>query len=557
MSANMHRYLVAMPRGNGKVFLSWRLLRGDRQDAGFSVERRVDGGDWSRASERPVTDSTNYLDRPAGGGACQYRVVDGDGVPSETVTVDPGAEASCCAVDVPLVEPINGTCRIGLGDLEGDGRIGYVTPTLVNEEMVLFAYRHDGEFMWRFPTGLPTPTLSGNIPFTVWDINGDGEAEVVVRRGGPSWAESIAAIRGGRQPERTDPRKAIPSGDSIVALSGRTGRVIWQTPFEGHQRSMHMVTAHVNGIDQPPAVILGIGTYSDVRAYAFDGQDGHVLWNIQQDRGGGHNIDAGDIDGDGIQEVIIGGICYNGDGGIRWQAEPFGHTDISKPCKIDPSREGLQIWYAVEGPPKELNGVYFVDNRGKTIFKESYRHAHYGWIARHTSKVPGLQPHTAEDARYEYGAAQAGMREEGHFPIFLPDGSHWLNLTEWQRKNFVPVHWDAGPEVVFVIRKENKRVVRLLADGSIESLPEGKLPEGGSYGRNLGCMDIAGDFRENIVTIDSDRQHLMVLANPTVCNVRGYSPCEQFEYRHDRSQHGGGYYIYLSPPDTAVNRKTE
>lgn len=552
MAGTKDRYLLALPRGEGKVFLAWRLLGSDRPDMAFHVARRADGGDWQQLTAEAVTNSTNYLDTPGQIGECEYRIVDGDGAASESVRVDCGAEASCRVVDVPLVAPASGSWRIGLGDLDGDGRIDFVVPTLVDGEVVLFAYGHDGKSMWEFRTGLPDPELHGNIPFTVWDINGDGRAEVIVRRGGPRWAELLSAVREGMKPERTDHRTPIPSGDCIVALEGRTGEVLWEAPFEGHQRSMHMVSAHVNGIDKPAAVIFNVGTYEDVRTFAFDGLDGHLLWKVQQDRGGGHNIDAADIDGDGVQEVIVGGICYNGDGSIRWEAEPFGHTDISKPCRIDPSRDGMQVWYAVEGPPRELNGVYFVDSQGKTIFKEPYRHAHYGWIARHTSKVPGLQPHTAEDARYEYGAAQAGAREQGHFPIFLPDGSHWLNLTEWQRKNFVPVHWDAGPEVVFIIRKENKRVVRLLDTGQIEDVPDGKLPEGGQYGRNLGCADVIGDFRENIVTIDHQRQRLMVLANPTVCKARGYSPYDDFEYRHDRSRHGGGYYIYLSPPDRRV-----
>jgi len=147
------------------------------------------------------------------------------------------------------------------------------------------------------------------------------------------------------------------------------------------------------------------------------------------------------------------------------------------------------------------------------------------------------------------------MRESGHFPIFLPDGRHWLNLSDWQRKNFVPVHWDGGPEVVFIIRKENKRIVRLKETGDIDDIPEGKLPEGGAFGRNLACVDVIGDYRENIVTVDTERHRLMVLANPTVCPWRGYSPHDQREYRHDRSQLGSGYYIYLSPPDTTVNSR--
>ena len=82
------------------------------------------------------------------------------------------------------------------------------------------------------------------------------------------------------------------------------------------------------------------------------------------------------------------------------------------------------------------------------------------------------------------------MRERQHNPIFLPDGTEWLNLSEWQRKNFVPVHWAEGALVSFIIRKENKRIVQLLPNGDISELPNGKLPEGGTYGRNLACVDV-------------------------------------------------------------------
>jgi hypothetical protein len=107
---------------------------------------------------------------------------------------------------------------------------------------------------------------------------------------------------------------------------------------------------------------------------------------------------------------------------------------------------------------------------------------------------------------------------------------------------------------VFIIRKENKRIVKLLADGTILDLAAAKLPEGGRYGRNLACADVIGDFRENMVTVDDQRHSLVVLANRTVAHHRGYSPYTDFSYRHDRSQLGSGYYIYLAPPDTAINR---
>ena len=522
------RYLVALPRGDRKVSLSWRLLAGDAPDAPFHVERRGNG-EWDRVTSKPVVDSTNFLDETPEAADYDYRVVAEDGVSSETVSVDAGAEASMLALDWPL-DPEFQVEGMVLGDLCNDGRTGAVLRCIRGGTVWICAHRHDGKVLWEFDTRLPSrggwDGSTQHVPLLCWDLDGDGRTETVF----PNFK--------GDYPEEEYSTAA--AGEFLTALDAETGELVWETDWPAIQSRVMMTVGHLQGRDKPASVVVLDETYGDVVLTAIDGKTSEVFWRVEQARPAGHNLDIGDIDGDGVQEVICGGICYNGDGSLRWEAEPFGHTDISKPAWIDPEREGMQIWYAVES---NNPGVYLVDKEGKTLFKEAFHHAHYGWIARHVPGVPGLHPHTAEDGRRE-------LRD--HFPIFLPDGSTWRNLSDWQRKNFVPVHWDEGREVSFIIRKENKRVVRLLESGEIEDLPEGKLPEGGKYERNLGCMDVIGDYRENIVTVDTERNRLMVLVNPAVASSRGYSPTDHFEYLHDRSQLGSGYYIYLSPPDTIV-----
>jgi hypothetical protein len=436
------------------------------------------------------------------------------------------------ARDIPLV-PGDRIQGVIVGDLENSGRLGYIVRAARENAIHLIAYGHEGAKLWEFDTGLPArggwDGSMHHCPFLCWDLNGDGRSEV-----------ALHSYPGRYPTERYD--TAI-EGERFTVLDSATGSLVWETDWPAVQSRVMMTVGLLEGIARPAQVVVQDETYRGVVLTALNGVDGSVKWRIVQARGGGHNLDIADIDGDGVQEVICGGVCYNGNGTLRWEAEPFGHTDISKPAPIVPGLDGLQVYYAVEGPPRELNGVYLVDKDGRTLWKAPYRHAHYGWIARHAPGVPGLHPHTAEDGRRE---------EQDHFPIFLPDGSTWLNLTDWQRKNFVPVHWDEGDQVVFIVRKEDKRIVRLLENGEIEDLPDAKLPEGGEYGRNLGCVDLLGDYRENVVAVDVERHRLMVLANPTGATRRGYSPWEDFVYRHDRSQLGSGYYIYLSPPVTVV-----
>lgn len=532
-----HRYLVALPRGNGNVFLAWRLLSSDRTEVGFDVQRRKKGGQWQTINDASISDSTNYFDTTAGSDVYEYRVLDIDNnTVSEVIEADGSDGPSVVAMDVPI-NPDEKVTGIVVGDLRNDKQMGYVLRSVRGNTVWFSAYSHKGEALWEIDTHLPARGgwngSTNHVPFLCWDINGDGRSEVVFH-----------SFKGDYPAEEYDKAK---EGELLTAVDGETGEVVWNQPWPAVCSRVMMTVGHLRGIDKPASVVVLDETYGDVVLTAVDGTNGETQWRIEQKRPAGHNLDIADIDGDGVQEVICGGICYNGDGTKRWEAEEFGHTDISKPAKIDPSRDGLQIWYAVES---NNPGIYFVDKDGKTIFKESFHHAHYGWIARHTSELPGFQPHTAEDGRRI--TEEDESTHVTHFPIYLPDGSRWLNLTNWQRKNFIPIHWDETPEVAFIIRKDNKRVVRLKKDGSIEDLPNSKLPEQLNYGRNLGCIDVMGDFRENIVIADNQNHRLLVLMNPNVATHRGCSPCDHFEYLHDRSQFGSGYYIYLSPPDTIL-----
>ena len=525
-----HRFLAALPRGNGRVFLSWRLLPSDAGAEPFHVERGC-GGPWERVTSSPVIDSTSFQDLTPHPGAYDYRVIDGSGRESESAIVDSSAAASIAWVDqeIDLGEAVQ---ELIVGDITNNGQYGYIVRITRNNTIWFTAHRHDGRMLWEHDSRIPGrggwDGSMNHAPYLCWDVNGDGRTELVTH-----------AYEGTYPRDEYD--IAI-DGELLIALDGETGDIVWKTAWPDTRSRVMMTVGHVRGMDQAPAIVVQDETYGDIVLTAIDGRSGDPLWRVEQPRPGGHNLDIADIDDDGVQEVIAGGICYNGNGTIRWEAEPFGHTDISKPAHIVPGADGMQICYAIESP-KDQTGVYLLDNEGKTIWKEFYHHAHYGWVARHAPGVEGLHPHIAEDGR---------RQTRDHFPIFLPDGTTWLNLTDWQRKNFVPVGWDERPEVVFALRKENKRIVRQLESGEMEDLLEGELPEGGYYQRNLASVDVVGDFRENIVTFDTVRGRLMVLVNPTVAPRRGYSPMDDFEYRHDRSQLGSGYYIYLSPPVTTV-----
>ncbi|MFW5787599.1 MAG: hypothetical protein ACOCV3_04980 [Halanaerobiales bacterium] len=528
---NEYRQLVGLPRGNNKVFLAWRMLKKDKMQTSYVVQRRRKKEDWETVSEN-IKNSTNYMDKTPTGDIFEYRVLK-DSSPkncSEVIEVDSGSKKSNTHFRMKLPFSFDNWGRkVVMGDLENDGRIGFVTNFFKNDQIWLMAINAKGKELWKVNTSLPASGgWDGNphhVPFFCWDIDNDGRTEVVFHHGGEVWSEKDDFYDKGR------------SGELLVIADGQTGEIKKTTSWPAVKPRVMMTVGHLRGRDQPAAAVILDETYGDVTITAIDGASTDILWQKNQERPAGHNLDVADINNDNIQEVIVGGICYNGDGSQLWQAEPFGHTDMSKPANIDPERPGLEVFYMVES---HNPGVYLVDYEGNTIFKEEYAHAHFGWLAKHTVEYKGLQMQASEDKRH-------GNNKE-HHPVFLRDGTHWINLTDYQSKNLMPVQWDEGLETVFIHRK-HKKIVSLDKEGELHSVPQGELPEKGRYGRNILLADIVGDFRENIVTVDKENNELVVITNPAIAETKKLSPKEKFYYRHDRSQHGSGYYMYTPPHD--------
>ncbi len=59
------RGTIAIPKDDGKVFISWRLLGTDPDGVAFHLYRTTDGAFPVRLTREPVRDSTNFVDNEA------------------------------------------------------------------------------------------------------------------------------------------------------------------------------------------------------------------------------------------------------------------------------------------------------------------------------------------------------------------------------------------------------------------------------------------------------------------------------------------------------------
>ena len=219
---DLNRGLVAVKVSNG-IFLSWRLFK--REATGYN-DRGLTGTNFVvyRGDEKIalVTDSTNYLD-PDGTADDEYSVepaCSDNGIAEESNenssdNQDKAYRASgrCKAVraadcgpgyiEVPVNKPEDGVTPIGdkfsyrindmsVGDVDGDGEYEYILkwdPSNSQDvsikgytgRCIIDCYKLSGRLMWRLDMGQNIRAGAHYTQFMVYDFNGDGKAEMVVK----------------------------------------------------------------------------------------------------------------------------------------------------------------------------------------------------------------------------------------------------------------------------------------------------------------------------------------------------------------------------------------
>jgi rhamnogalacturonan endolyase len=535
------RRLVATPAGSGTVFLSWQLLPQDSRGIGFHIyrtKRRDAAGE--RITSQPVRDSTNFLDTNAPrGGRVYYRVrpvtAGGEeGPPSEWSGVDPeGGRSGLIAVFEPTVK--EGGFVPVFGDLDGDGVLDAVLrlDNGIHEmsrdpgvPVELEAFTSYGRSIWRRPLVWHDHCFgnANNVPVVVYDLDGDGKSEVIVR---------------------------LQEGDTVylAVLDGMTGRVLRKTPwremvsdFARSSTRIHMSVAYLDG--RLPAIVTQTGLYENEIFDAYDA-DLKQLWTYKSfgetNGSGSHHIDIADVDGDGADEVFDGTTVLNPDGTVRWSMYR-GHPDIVAVKHILPGSRDRQVYYAVESNTHA--GAYLVDAKtGKVIWKVNreddprWVHAHVGWAADIWEGSPGMEMLTNRDghlAKDQVLFSAAGKILANPFP------------AGWR-----PVNWTGGA-VRDLMSGNGKQFAKFNGTG-VEPV-EGSGLKGLTNGSCNMVADLTGDFRDEIVcvgTTTSGTRAVLVYSNIDVIHKREVTRTGSREYRLWMAHNmGGGYASYFEwePP---------
>lgn len=548
VTERLDRGLVAVPAGPGEVYLSWRLLPQDGSDIAFDVFRtQLPAGKPEKLNPTPIRQTTDFVDKKAQPGTSyryEVRVVGRE-------TPEKGAVAEITALDrrrnyLSIKLDGNHTFqKVGIADLDGDGRYDFVIKQ-PNENIdpyelywkpspdtyKLEAYRGDGQFLWRYDLGWAIERGIWYSPYVVYDLDGDGRAEVAVKIG---------------EGDPRGPDGRVRSGPEYLAiLDGLTGQIRDRVPWpsrEGFGEDLRgynyasrnlMCVAYLDG--KTPCLIVNRGTYTLIKvvAYQFYGGRLQELWrwdNTKEPRSywgqGAHTLKVADVDGDGRDEIILGSAVLDDDGTPMWTIG-LGHPDHVYVGDLDPTRPGLELYYGIETRQRERNGMCMVEAAtGKILwgYEGPTRHVHsHGMCSDIIAEHPGAECYSADtDERKDFAwgilwSAQGKPLAKTNLAGFGP----WV------------AYWDADPQRELLV---GRRIVDYGADEPLDAIE----------GAFVAVADVLGDWREEIIvtlpgemrvyvtTIPAQDRRPALMTDPiyrmdVVIGAMGYYQCPLLSY---------------------------
>lgn len=572
---NLTRGLTVANVGSG-VLVSWRLLGTEAPDTEFNLYR-----DGEKIASIGKTAGTNYLDKD-GKATSKYAVAavsggkEGEKVAAEVVFTDSKKEGSVSfpykvlKLDVPASQkmPDGSTCNytpndMSVGDLDGDGQLDLVLkwdPSNAQDNskdgytgsVFVDGMKLDGTRLWRIDLGKNIRAGAHYTQFMVYDLDGDGIAEIVMKTSDGTVDGKGKVIGDASKDYRTSAGRIMSGNEYLTVFKGNTGEEIstidywpkrnvtnsWGDTY-GNRSERHLAAvAYLDGVRPSVVMMRGYYTMAYLAAYDFDGKKLVERWKHTSDKSGqglygegNHNVTVGDIDGDGKDEIVFGAAALNSDGTLRYRTG-FGHGDAMHLSDMDPDHPGLEL-YDVHEDKQNKYSEEFRDKDGKVIWGTTQTEAGNvdngrGMAADIDSTNRGFEmwSGTSGGIRTVKGERLNSTKPSVNFRIYF-DGDLQDELMDATGSPTV----DNGGVTGGKIDKYNsskKTVDRLFSFYSVEGASLN------NWTKATPCIvaDLFGDWREEfIVRSGSDPSKVIVFTTPFTSPHRVYTLMHDATYR--------------------------
>lgn len=544
---NLGRGVVATRSASDEAFISWRLLGTEAQNIGFNIYRSTGGGAAVKLNDQVLLKGTNWVDRTA-----DWTVDNNYFVKPVENGIEQAASAVFTLVANTPVQPFfkvpirnlagYASQCVFVGDLDGDGEFDYVMdkqPDVSTKSTLLEAYKRDGTFLWEIDLG-PNSINRDNIEpgssaidighadnWTVYDINQDGKAEVILRTAnGVKFADGTVLTE-------SDNDKQF-----ISVINGLTGVEISRTPFNNPYiargpMSSHMGIAYLDGFH--PSIVWEAknrnadGSFNEITtAYEWKTNTLAQLWQYHVPDGlahqvTGHQIRCVDIDGDGKDEVIPFGFALDDDGRLLYALSDHDiwHGDRFFISDLDPNRPGLEMYGIQQGYSASGIEWYYCDARTGEVIHDQHAPGDgdlgRGYAGDLDPRYDGYEFYTFVDGLYNVSGEKTSTALPGSYPNLRlwwdgDLGSENLDKSKFTKWNYLTDRED-----------------RLYTAKSVINLPR-NVPA--FYG------DIMGDWREEVIYESSDHNSLTIFTTPYPTDVRLYTLAQNPAYRNDMARKG-------------------
>jgi rhamnogalacturonan endolyase len=570
-----NRGLIAVRAGSGSVFLSWRFLKSDGYNTAFNVYRN-----GTKLNSAPITNCTNYTDATSVDYTYTVRpVVNGvEQIDSESATTwsgiyksitlsipDSGTTPAYTVTNSGTTETYPSGQRYGynandcsIGDVDGDGEMEIILkwdPSNSRDNayggytgnVYIDAYKLNGTKLWRIDLGINIRAGAHYTQFMVYDLDGDGKAEVACKTApgtkdatgnylsnGPAASDDDAADyrNSGSWPG------FITSGPEYLTIfNGQTGAELIstdyipsRTPSNGWGKSSETTNrvdrflaciAFLDG--QKPSLVMCRGYYGRLTITAWDYRGGSLTqrWAFDSNTSGysayagqgNHNLSVGDVDDDGKDEIVYGSSAYD-DNGKPLYTTGLGHGDAMHMGDFVPTRPGLEVWEVHESYPI-ANGSELHDAKtGAILFGvASTADVGRGMCGDVDPRYPG----------YEYWSSQSGGTWNSAGTLISTSRPAY-NAAVWWDGDLLREMLDGTN--IFKWNYTTSKSTTLLSAANYSAASNNST-------KANACLsaDLFGDWREEVILRTTTNSELRIFSTTTATNTRFYSLLQDPQYR--------------------------
>ncbi len=570
---HLDRGIIAVKQNEG-FYIGWRILGTDPDNLAFNLYRKS-GNTIEKINSQPLFGASNFIDKLAKTDENNTWFVKSivNGVEKETLGSFsiPSNSPDKNYLSIPIKEKSGYIPNdVSVGDLNGDGKYDLIVHMTgkgadnsfkgITDPAVFQAYTLDGTFLWEINLGKNIREGAHYTQFMVYDLDGDGIAELVCKTADGT-TDSVNQVIGDATKDwrDTDPKsptfgKILKGPEYLSVFDGRTGKVISTTDYIPERGNIGAwggkggngkndntgnrvdrftaCIAYLDGIH--PSVVMCRGYYGRTVLAAWDFKDKKLTsrWVFDsKDKDnpfsgmGNHGLSVADIDDDGKDEIIFGAMCIDDDGKGLYTTG-FRHGDALHVSDLDPDIPGLEVFgvHEIEEGTKGPGVALFSAGTGKVLFTDAMNEDIGRGVADNIDN-------TRIGAQMWWSGSRNLYDIKGNKIGDAPRSTNFL------------IYWDEDTSREIL----NSNYIDKYGYGRLFTA-EGAKSNNGSKSTPALSADILGDWREELILRSDDNKELRIYSTTIPTTVRQYTLMHDPQYRLAIAWQNVGYN---QPPHTS------